>query len=59
MNKIILCEDSTDYFLLQYYMRMAYQWNDDKTIQNNIRQSSIHIFPSGLRQNNFPKGRIY
>lgn len=36
MNKIILCEGSTDYFLLQYYMRMAYQWNDDKTIQNNI-----------------------
>ena len=36
MNKIILCEGSTDYFLLQYYMRAAYHWNDDKTIQNNI-----------------------
>lgn len=36
MNKIILCEGSTDYFLLQYYMRVAYQWNDDKTIQTNI-----------------------
>lgn len=30
MNNIILCEGSTDYFLLQYYMREAYQWIDDK-----------------------------
>ena len=36
MNNIILCEGSTDYFLLQYYMREAYQWNDDKSIQNGI-----------------------
>lgn len=36
MNSIILCEGSTDYFLLQYYMREAYQWNDDKTIQENV-----------------------
>ena len=33
MNNIILCEGSTDYFLLQYYMREAYQWIDDKSIQ--------------------------
>lgn len=33
MNSIILCEGSTDYFLLQYYMREAHQWIDDKTIQ--------------------------
>ena len=36
LQPIILCEGSTDYFLLQYYMRAAYHWNDDKTIQNNI-----------------------
>lgn len=36
MNNIILCEGSTDYFLLQYYMREAYQWIDDKSIQNGI-----------------------
>lgn len=36
MNNIILCEGSTDYFLLQYYMREAYQWVDDKSIQNGI-----------------------
>lgn len=36
MNNIILCEGSTDYVLLQYYMRKAYQWCDDKDIQRNI-----------------------
>lgn len=36
MNNIILCEGSTDYFLLQYYMREAYHWNDDKSLQNGI-----------------------
>lgn len=36
MNNIILCEGSTDYFLLQYYMRAAYQWIDDKAIQKGI-----------------------
>lgn len=36
MNNIILCEGSTDYFLLQYYMREAYQWVDDTSIQNGI-----------------------
>lgn len=36
MNEIILCEGSTDYFLLQYYMREAYQWSDDKAVQTGI-----------------------
>ena len=36
MNNIILCEGSTDYVLLQYYMRKAYHWLDDKSIQNGI-----------------------
>lgn len=36
MNNVILCEGSTDYFLLQYYMRKAHGWNDDKTIQTGI-----------------------
>lgn len=34
MNSLILCEGSTDYFLLQYYMRKAYHWEDDKEQQN-------------------------
>lgn len=36
MNNVILCEGSTDYFLLQYYMREAHEWNDDRTIQTGI-----------------------
>ena len=36
MNNVILCEGSTDYVLLQYYMRKAYRWCDDKDIQRNI-----------------------
>ena len=33
MNSIILCEGSSDFVLLQYYMRTAYGWNDE-SIQN-------------------------
>ena len=36
MKEIILCEGSTDYVLLQYYMREAYKWADDKNKQRNI-----------------------
>lgn len=36
MDNILICEGSTDYFLLQYYMREAYQWNDDSSQQGNI-----------------------
>ena len=36
MNSIILCEGSTDYSLLQYYMREAYQWIDNQNIQRQI-----------------------
>ncbi len=47
MNNIILCEGSTDYFLLQYYMREAHQWIDDKSIQSGIlkmpRQKSRNL----------------
>lgn len=47
MNNIILCEGSTDYFLLQYYMREAYEWVDDKSIQDRIlkmpRQKSRNL----------------
>lgn len=28
MNSIILCEDATDFTLLQYYMRRVYSWED-------------------------------
>lgn len=40
MNSIILCEGSTDYVLLQYYMRKACCWNDDSQIQNNVLKMS-------------------
>lgn len=33
MNSVILCEGSTDYVLLQYFMRKAYLWEDDKEQQ--------------------------
>lgn len=47
MNNIILCEGSTDYVLLQYYMRKAYQWSDDSSRQQGIlrmdRQKSRNL----------------
>ena len=36
MNSVILCEGSTDYTLLQYYMRKANGWNDKKDMQKDI-----------------------
>ncbi len=36
MNSILLCEGSTDYTLLQYYMRKACHWKDDKDRQEPI-----------------------
>ncbi len=36
MNYVLICEGSTDYVLLQYYMREAYGWADDITKQNSI-----------------------
>lgn len=50
MNHIIICEGSTDYFLLQYYMREAYQWTDDKKIQNGILRMR------GQKSRNLKKG---
>lgn len=47
MNNIIICEGSTDYVLLQYYMRKAYQWSDDPSRQSGIlkmpRQKSRNL----------------
>ena len=31
MKSIILCEGSTDFVLLQYFMRKVYGWEDKKT----------------------------
>lgn len=36
MNSVILCEGSTDYVLLQYYMRVANGWHDNRDKQQNI-----------------------
>ena len=30
MRNVLICEGSTDYALLQYFMRKAYGWNDSK-----------------------------
>ena len=38
MNSIILCEGSSDFVLLQYYMRTVYGWTDERT--QNIRSDS-------------------
>lgn len=35
MNSIILCEGSTDYVLLQYFMRVANGWQEDRKKQQN------------------------
>lgn len=34
MKSIILCEGSTDFVLLQYYMRTVYGWEDGKAKGN-------------------------
>ena len=39
MNSIILCKGSSDFVLLQYYMRTVYGWTDERT--QNIRLDSI------------------
>ena len=39
MNSIRLCEGSSDFVLLQYYMRTVYGWTDART--QNIRLDSI------------------
>lgn len=48
MNSVLLCEGSTDYTLLQYYMRNAHQWEDDRERQSEIfrlnGQSSRKLF---------------
>lgn len=33
MKSIILCEGSSDFILLQYYMRTVNQWEHDKIIR--------------------------
>lgn len=48
MNSIILCEGSTDYVLLQYFMRVANGWQEDRKKQQNLfkfdKQSSRKFF---------------
>lgn len=29
MNSILICEGSTDFVLLQYFMRGVFEWEDD------------------------------
>lgn len=51
MNNVLICEGSTDYSLLQYYMREACGWEDDRTKQNNI------IRVQGQKSRNLVKGQ--
>lgn len=48
MNSIILCEGSTDYVLLQYFMRVANGWQEDRSKQQNLfkfdKQNSRKLF---------------
>lgn len=37
MNSILLCEGSTDYALLQYFMREVYGWEDKERGPNFLR----------------------
>lgn len=45
MNSIILCEDSTDFVLLQYFMRKVYKWEDKKgqspILKEQVKRSRI------------------
>lgn len=43
MNSIILCEGSSDFVLLQYYMRTVYGWTDART-QESIQLLSHKKF---------------
>ena len=40
INSIILCEGSTDFALLQYYMRKVNCWEDTKAQHNVIKFGS-------------------
>lgn len=40
MKSIILCEGSTDWVLLQYFMRKTYEWEDKRT---NKQPQGKHI----------------
>lgn len=41
MKSIIICEGSTDFALLQYFMRKVYNWEDSRL--TTIRQSTEHF----------------
>ena len=40
MNSIILCEGSTDFQLLQYYMRKVHQWED---VPGDIQKGAFNL----------------
>ena len=43
MKSIILCEGSSDYVLIQYYMRKAHLWEDKGMEKNNCREKIKYI----------------
>ena len=43
MKSIILCEGSSDYVLIQYYMRKAHLWEDKGIEKNNCREKIKYI----------------
>ena len=41
MRSVILCEGSTDFILLQYFMRKAYQWEYKSNEALNIGDRAV------------------
>ena len=39
MNSILICEGSTDFVLLQYFMRGVFEWEDDMMGPGFLRPS--------------------
>lgn len=50
MKSVIICEGSTDFALLQYYMRKAYGWDDSEA--NFLQRSSKFNKVRTLKKNN-------
>lgn len=52
MKSIILCEGSTDFVLLQYFMRKVYKWQDGKTGESpkGKRIKPIRTLSKGMDQ---------
>ena len=46
-NSIILCEGSTDFVLLQYYMQKVFRWEDSKNSTYHYKSQKSRLLKSG------------